>query len=88
MAIITLYWNERLQGPNMTCSASNPNLHLDNFGDRLTSFTITSGQWKLFQDIDYGGLSWGPFGPGTYLDVRDFGIPDDFISSILVVAES
>ena len=56
------------------------------WSDRVSSFIVFTGQWKLYQHIGQqpgaGGTSWGPFGPGRYSDVRKLGIPDNFVSAV------
>ena len=58
-----------------------PNLHVDNWGDKISSFQIISGRWEFCQHVNYGG--WRRvFEPGNYRWVQDIGISNDSLSSI------
>lgn len=58
-----------------------PNLHVDGWGDRISSFQIVPERWRFCQHVNYGG--WSTFcEPGNYRWVEDVGISNDYISSI------
>jgi Beta/Gamma crystallin/Metallo-peptidase family M12B Reprolysin-like len=57
------------------------NLHIDGWGDRVSSIQVVSGRWRLFQHVDYGGWST-VLGPGLYPWVETVGIANDHLSSV------
>ena len=60
-----------------------------NWNDAVSSFVIVSGQWQFFKDINFGPAPL-PFpqglGPGLYDWVETFGIDNDSISSVKLIA--
>lgn len=60
-----------------------PNLHVDGWGDKISSFQIISGRWCFCQHVNYRG--WNTVGEsGNYRWVEDVGISNDSISSIRI----
>jgi hypothetical protein len=57
------------------------NLHVDGWGDKISSFQIITGRWEFCQHVNYKG--WRTIcGPGNYRWVKEVGISNDSISSI------
>jgi hypothetical protein len=58
------------------------NLHVDGWGDRVSSFQIISGtRWTLYEHANYQGASIHP-GPGNYRWIEDVGMRNDVLSSV------
>jgi Beta/Gamma crystallin len=56
--------------------------------EKTSSFVILSGKWQFFKDKNFGPapLPPGGLGPGLYHSVETFGIDNDSISSVRVIA--
>lgn len=59
---------------------------LGKWGNNISSMVIISGRWEFFDSKDFQGTRMGEFGPGTYLNVKDYGLKDKGISSIRLVS--
>ncbi|MBE9107534.1 beta/gamma crystallin family protein [Nostoc cf. edaphicum LEGE 07299] len=57
----------------------------DDFNDETSSIIITGGTWRFYEDANYTGSS-KQLGPGYYSWVENFGITNDTISSIKLIA--
>lgn len=58
-----------------------------NWNDKVSSFRVVSGTWKLYADANYqsptpAGDEEREFWPGFYPRVEDLGIENDTISSV------
>ncbi|MBN3941543.1 MAG: beta/gamma crystallin-related protein [Nostoc sp.] len=53
--------------------------------DETSSIIITGGTWRFYADANYKG-SYKDLGPGYYPWVENFGIPNDTISSLKLIA--
>jgi Beta/Gamma crystallin len=86
MAHILVWDKENFNGDSAEFFAESRNLQ-NQWGGRTSSFEILSGYWRFYEHIEFGGLATAVFGPGRYSDVRDYAIPDDFISSMQYLGE-
>ena len=61
-----------------------------NWNDKVSSFVIVSGVWQFFKDINFGPAPLPPkgLGPGLYSYVEHFGIDNDSISSVRLIAQT
>ena len=85
MAHIILFQDRNFNGNHRHIFVDEPNLRRVNTSwlhDELSSFVVLEGTWMFFRDKDFGVPAWGPFGPGLYPWVEDFGIPNDSVSSL------
>lgn len=57
----------------------------DWWNDKISSIIVVSGTWRFFEHINYGGAFWD-LGPGYYSWVEAANIPNDMISSFLVLS--
>ncbi|MBN4004292.1 beta/gamma crystallin-related protein [Nostoc sp. LPT] len=57
----------------------------DDFNDETSSIIITGGTWRFYADANYTG-SFKDLGPGYYPWVENFGITNDTISSLKLIA--
>ena len=86
MAHIVIWDNKNFNGDSAEFFAESRNLQ-NHWGGKTSSFEILSGYWRFYEHIEFGGLGTAVFGPGRYRDVRDYAIPDDFISSMQYLGE-
>jgi hypothetical protein len=91
LAQLILFADANLDGAHKHCYDSVA--FLDDFNDVTSSFVILEGNWQLFINADWDGLTGvgspslppGTFGPGIYSWVRDVGVDNDAISSVRLV---
>ena len=50
--------------------------------DRMSSFVILSGTWRLFRHANFSEQVGRDFGPGQYEWVGDHAVPNDAVSSL------
>lgn len=50
--------------------------------DRISSFVVVSGRWRLFRHANFGEPYPLTFPPGEYSWVEDFGVDNDQVSSL------
>jgi hypothetical protein len=90
MAKIIVFKDSNFNGDALVLTVNDPNLKPQGFGDEISSLIVTSGQWTLYKDENYGGTSWtvsqngGPTADGVYPDWGDWGGENDAISSIKI----
>ena len=53
--------------------------------DKISSFVVLSGNWKLYRHANYNTEYDRTFGPGQYSWVVDFGVENDNVSSLRAV---
>lgn len=88
MVKIILFQNSNFQGKSLVVTSDEPNLVPQGFNDITSSLIVISGQWSLYQNVNYTGTSWtvsevgGPDGDGCYPDYGDWGGTNDSISSL------
>jgi hypothetical protein len=59
-----------------------PNLHVDGWGDRISSFHVISDRWQFCQHVTFAG-GWKKIcEPGNYRWIEQVGISNDSLSSI------
>jgi hypothetical protein len=83
MAHIILFENAFQRGAHKHVVAAEPNLAAPEdswFNDRTSSFVILSGNWQLYQDINFQNPFPRVFGPGIYAVAQ--GASDNTISSL------
>ena len=56
------------------------------WNDRISSFVIVSGTWQCFRDINFQDPQGGLLGPGVYPFVKNLGIDNDSISSVMLTS--
>ncbi len=79
---LILYENANFRGRHKhIINYDEPNLHVDGWGDRISSFQIISGLWRFCQNVNFGGWST-VLGPGNYPWLGAVGISNDQLSSI------
>lgn len=79
---IVVYADANFQGAFRVIFNDCPTLVPDGFNDKISSFVIVSGDWRFYQDVNYGGQYAPVLGPGAYPWVVEVGIPNDQISSL------
>lgn len=85
---VTLFANEQLSGDRKDINGNDRDLRngpLKGFNDRTSSIIIREGKWELFSDKEYSqgtGSRKNPLGPGIYNTARDFGLPNNSLSSL------
>jgi hypothetical protein len=58
-----------------------------NWNDIVSSFVIVSGTWQFFKNVNFDFQQGGNLGPGLYSFVQNFGIDNDSLSSVRLIAE-
>jgi hypothetical protein len=58
-----------------------PDLHADNWGDRVSSIVVLSGRWAVFEGRNFQQPR-AVLRPGLYPRVADAGLPDKVLSSL------
>ncbi|MFB9243331.1 beta/gamma crystallin family protein [Massilia antarctica] len=89
MAEVVLSEHSNFRGREKHLYGSEPNLSAPDkhfFNDRVSSFVVVSGRWKVYRDSNYRGPASCVFGPGRYTWVEAAGIPNDSISSVRLMA--
>ena len=87
-APVTLYAGENLTGESKDLNGNDRDLRngpFRGFNDKTSSIYIREGKWELFSNKEYSqgtGSSKNPLGPGLYKTAKDFGLPDNSLSSI------
>ncbi|MEH2255765.1 beta/gamma crystallin-related protein [Nostoc sp.] len=71
-------------GKGFSATRSRPYVGSD-FNDETSSIIITGGTWRFYADANYRG-SYKDLGPGSYPWVENFGITNDTISSLKLIA--
>ncbi len=56
------------------------------FNDRVSSFIVMKGTWKLYRHINFDGAYDREFPPGIYRWVKDFDVENDDISSLRCIS--
>jgi hypothetical protein len=95
MAAITLYQYKGLKGQNITFDRTDANLKNDDFpgwftgnwGDKVSSFRIESGTWRLYEQTGHHGDHTPNLTKGNY-NVDQFkalGLEDNGIKSLLLL---
>ncbi len=81
-----LYENINFGGKSYrTGSRSNYPYVGDDWNDETSSIVITGGTWRFYADANFRG-SFKDLGPGHYSWVENFGIANDTISSLKLIA--
>ena len=86
MAEIWLYEGINYSGNYEVLTSSDSDLFEligNDVNDEISSFIVYSGEWTFYDDPGYTGVADGPFGPGHYPWVEDWGIVNDSVSSVL-----
>lgn len=58
-----------------------------NWNDEMQSLNIVEGSWEFYEHINFGGTKVGPLGRGTNGNCEQFGIPNNWVSSIKKVSD-
>ncbi|MEH2413720.1 beta/gamma crystallin-related protein [Nostoc sp.] len=83
-AKVVLYENINFGGKSSRATRSSSYVGYD-WNDETSSIIITGGTWRFYTDANYTGSS-KDLGPGYYSWVENFGIANDTISSIKLIA--
>ncbi|HEV3468965.1 MAG TPA: beta/gamma crystallin-related protein [Pyrinomonadaceae bacterium] len=89
MPKVTLFQDANFGGKYLTLQQAASNLKNQNFNDMTTAVLVCSGNWRLFQNADFGGMFWdvkengGPNGDGLYPNSSSWGGKNDSISSVM-----
>lgn len=57
------------------------------FNDKVSSFVVLKGQWKLYKDSNFVSSYDEIFGPGVYNKVSNYYVENDQISSLRCVGD-
>ncbi|WP_158044677.1 beta/gamma crystallin-related protein [Skermanella pratensis] len=82
---ITVYQDFNMQGNSLVIVDACSDLRPSGMNDQISSFVVTSGVWTFYQDINYQTPVGKTYGPGTYPNVGQVGLPNDQISSLKCV---
>jgi len=59
----------------------------DRFNDKVSSFVVLSGTWRLYKHSSFVGAYDETFGPGLYKDVSNYYVENDQLSSLRCISE-
>ncbi|GJL73866.1 MAG: hypothetical protein NMNS01_30650 [Nitrosomonas sp.] len=84
--IVFEHRNFRGQHRHIFGEESNLNHSEDNtLNDKISSFIVLSGDWKLYRHANFSTAYDRTFAPGEYSWVVDFGVENDNVSSLKAV---
>ncbi len=78
---IILYEHIDFKGKTLELSGNDLDFRRHNFNDIVSSIVVISGQWTLYEHINFGGRSI-TIGPGRYRWIEDLGMRNDLASSV------
>jgi hypothetical protein len=59
-----------------------------NWNDEICSWRVNSGQWRMFENVNFGGLGTQILKPGDHVrSCPDAGFPNNWVSSIQLISE-
>ncbi|UEM22759.1 beta/gamma crystallin family protein [Skermanella mucosa] len=82
---IKVYRDFNMQGQSLVINDACPDLRPTGLNDQISSFVVVSGAWIFYQDINYQSQVGRIYGPGSYPNVAQAGLPNDQISSLRCV---
>ncbi len=82
---IVLYDGTNLSPPYRVLTSNTPDLDAMQFDNRISSFQVVSGLWRIFRDDGFQSNNGPPIevGVGVYANIEDLGFPSDRASSVL-----
>jgi len=86
MAQVVLFEDSNFGGDHLIIDTSIPTLAACDFNDKTSSAIIVSGKWQFFSDRDYSGQHSDVMGPGIYSEPTNFNMPDNWMSSVKLIA--
>ncbi|MCB9947231.1 MAG: hypothetical protein H6842_05300 [Rhodospirillaceae bacterium] len=84
-SVIVLYDGPGLAPPYRVLTGNTPDLDQVAFDNRIGSFQVVSGLWRIFRDDGFQAASGPPVeaGTGVYGDIAALGLPADAASSVM-----
>jgi len=82
-----LYQDINQGGRRLRFNYGTSDLRKYNFNDKLSSFVVNSGGWRLYKHINFIGPVGRVFRRGVYNWVENYGVPNDSVSSLRKVQQ-